>query len=65
MSFVDKIRSYDQFGAHIGFKIGGEPEKKTLVGGLASLALRSLILIYFCMRMLAVIGDKDPQISSY
>ena len=65
MTFLGKLQSFDQFGAHIGFNIGGEPIKTTLAGGLTTLCLRALILVYFCMRLVAVMGDKDPQISSY
>ena len=62
---IDKVRSCDQFGATVNLNFKGETEYKTMCGGCFSLALRMLILAFFCMQLAAVIQYDDPKILSY
>ena len=65
MKILDKVRGCDQFGATVNLNFKGETEYKTLCGGCFSLALRVLILAFFCMQLAAVIQYDDPNILSY
>ena len=62
---LNKVRSLDDFGASISLNFKGDPEIKTLCGGIVSLVLRILIIAFFCMQTLAVFEYSDPVISSY
>ena len=65
MTFKNKIRGCDAFGAPITLKLNSEDSFKTFGGGLVSILLRLLTLIYFTMKLLAVFTYKDPTINSY
>ena len=60
MSFQDKLRGCDMFGATIGLNVAGESTFKTLPGGVVSLILRILVLSYFCLQVIALISYEDP-----
>ena len=62
---MNKIKSFDKFGAKVDFNFKGRIKSGTLCGGLASITLQSLVLIYFCMRAIAVVKFHDPQVLSY
>ena len=60
MSGMNKLRSCDKFGASVNLNFDGGGSYQTAGGGLASLCLRSLILVYFLMQLVAVATYKDP-----
>ena len=65
MKAIGKLRGCDKFGAQVSLNFKGETEYRTVCGGLFSLALRVLILAFFCMQLVAVIEFSDPDIVSY
>ena len=65
MKVIKGVRSCDQFGAQVSLNFKGETEYRTVCGGFFSLALRILILAFFCMQLAAVIQFSDPDIVSY
>ena len=65
MKVLEKVRGCDQFGAQINLNFKGETEYRTMCGGFFSLALRILILAFFCMQLASVIEYTDPDIVSY
>ena len=64
-SLAGKVRKCDSFGASFKLSYQGEDTFVTLGGGIASICLRILVLTYFCIRTIDLIGYKDPDISSY
>ena len=65
MSLSRKIRTCDSFGAMFSLSYKGETTYTTLGGGVSTICLRAIILTYFCFRMIALVGYKDSDISSY
>ena len=65
MKLLSSLRGCDQFGAQVSLNFKGETEYRTVCGGFFSLALRGLILAFFCMQLAAVIQFGDPNIVSY
>ena len=59
------VRGCDTSGSPVQFNFKGETEHKTLGGGLGSLIIRFLVLLYGSTQILAVMNYRDPQISSY
>ena len=62
---MEKIRSFDQFGAPVSLQYDRETDYKTLMGGVASILLRALILVFLCIQMIQVLTYADPEISSF
>ena len=62
---MEKIRSFDSFGAPVSLKYKGDAAYRTLGGGIATVCLKVLILGYFMMQTLAVLNYEDPKIGSY
>ena len=65
MSGLKRLRSCDKFGASAALNFDGDGSYQTVGGGLASLCVRTLILVYFVMQLIAVATYLDPQISSF
>ena len=65
MTFTDKVRGCDQFGASISLNYQGGSTFRMIGGGLASIALKLLIFTFFCMQLMAVVTYKDPQVSNF
>ena len=65
MSGLQRLRSCDKFGASAALNFNGDGSYHTVGGGLASLCVRILILVYFVMQLIAVATYRDPQISSF
>ena len=59
------IRSSDSFGTGLRLSVLGKQDYQTVVGGLASLSFKVMILVFLCVKILAVVSYKDPQISGY
>lgn len=59
------IRNLDGFGSGLRFSLLGKQEYQTIGGGLVTFCLRTMIVIFLCMKMLAVVNYRDPQISGY
>ena len=53
------------FGAQVNLNISGKNSENTALGGMVTIALKLLILSYLCIRVMAVIDNTDPSISSY
>ena len=65
MSISDKIRSCDSFGANFSLSYNGQTTYTTLGGGVVTICLRAIILTYFCLKMIALVGYKDFDINNY
>ena len=65
MTLTDIVRGCDQSGASIGLNYQGDSRFQMIGGGLASIALKILILTFFCMQLMAVVTYKDPQVNSF
>ena len=65
MKISKKFRGCDKFGAQVHLNYKGQTESGTVGGGIATVCLSTLILAYFCIRMLDVTTFADPVISSY
>ena len=65
MSNWNRVRACDKFGASPNLKFDKEDSYQTLGGGLASLCLKVLILVYFVNQLIEVVSYADPQISSF
>ena len=59
------MRRCDKFGAPVQLNYAGQTTSGTLGGGLVSVCLKTLILAFFCMRLVALTGFQDPAISSH
>ena len=62
---ADKLRSCDKYGASVSLNYKRKAQHNTLIGGVTSVALQVLILIYFTVKCLEVANYKDPEIVSY
>ena len=65
MPIVNGLRGFDKFGSIVNFNIAGEPQKKTLGGGIVSLLISVIVLWFFVKQLSEVVTYLDPQISSY
>ena len=65
MSVWNRVRACDKFGTSPTLKFDKADRYQTLGGGLASLCLKILILVYFINQLIEVVTYADPQISSY
>jgi len=64
MQLLQRISACDRFGSQISLRVSRvETKYKTTGGGVATIALNLLMLAYFCLRVVAVIGYDDPQVS--
>ena len=60
-----RVRSLDQFGTPISLHHEEQTKFKTFGGGLCSMCLKSVLLGFLCLKILAVVNFEDPNISSY
>lgn len=65
MSVWNRVRACDKFGTSPTLKFDKADSYQTLGGGLASLCLKIIILVYFINQLIEVVTYADPQISSY
>ena len=64
-TLANKVRACDKFGSPVGLTYEGKKKHETIGGGLVSAVLKTLILVYLCLKMVAVFSYQDPQISIY
>ena len=61
-SFLDWLKSYDQFGKPVGLTIDGEDVFKTLQGGIVSVGFMAYILYLFIIAFIPVfLGEIDSS----
>ena len=65
MSLAKFLRRYDSFGAYVSLNINGKKSENSVLGGMVTIGLRVLILVYLCICMIAVIDNTNSNISSY
>ena len=64
-AFSDRVRKFDNFGARFSLSYQGEDTFSTFGGGTATICLKVMILTYLCIRTIALVDYRDPEISSY
>ena len=65
MSFSDKVRGCDKFGAIPSLKINKKRMYGTVGGGIVTLLLRFNIFVYFCVKVTDLFDYAGPSISIY
>ena len=65
MKFKTCLHSFDNFGATVSLNFKKQESYRTSAGGLASIFLRVVVLIFFIMQLIAVVEHEDPTITSY
>ena len=66
---MKSVRNYlvslDSFGEPISVNYKGETSFKTCLGALATIALKTFVLIYASVMLLELAEYKDPDITQY
>ena len=59
------MRAFDTFASYISLNFAGREKYGTVGGGLATLALRLLVLAFLVKQVIQLANYGDPTISSY
>ena len=59
-AFAKKVRACDKFASPVGLNFEGSKNHETIGGGSVSVLLRFLMILYLCIKLIAVFGYKDP-----
>ena len=62
---LNKVRSYDKFGAPVGLNFRGAGGYQTIGGGMVTLLYYTFFIMYLCFQLVAVTSFASPQITSY
>ena len=60
---MDCFKKIDVFGGEINFSFKGERNHKTLLGGVCSLLMTLLLILFYTFKTIDFIGKLDPNIS--
>lgn len=64
MQVQNRIRHCDKFGAPVLLNFKGRDSFGTLGGGVASVLIYALILVFFLKQIIQLINHEDPMLSS-
>ena len=64
MALLNHIKDWDMFGQPVQFNYRGKSEYTTVPGGLLSIVLRVVGLVYLAFRMQLLIFDGDWTLTS-
>ncbi len=64
-SILSYIVSVDSFGEPISVNYKGDSSYKTLIGALATIVLKTFVLVYASIQLIGLFEYADPDITQY